>query len=97
MYNVDYRDYTTTFHPCIYVFVRDFQPLFTFFSGFIMTFTIYLILLKNKIIPLQYKLFLGIIFSYILINSIIHRIYYKIRLNYPKDKNAILYKYLTIF
>ena len=64
MYNVNHKDYLTNFHPCIYVLFRDYQETVMLIMGIAMAFTFYFIMLKNKIIPLHYKSFLGIIFTY---------------------------------
>jgi len=95
MYNVNHHDYLTNFHPCLFVFFREYQELALTFMGIIMAFTFYFILFKNEIIPLQYKLFLGIIFSYLFIDNIIQTRYYNKNLNYPKSKNTILNRYFT--
>ena len=35
MYNVNYHDYLTNFHPCLFVFFRDYQELSLSFMGVI--------------------------------------------------------------
>lgn len=96
MYNVNHHDYLTNFHPCLFVFFRDYQELLLSFMGIIMAFTFNFILFKNKIIPLQYKLFFGIILNYLFIDNIIQTRYYN-KINYPKTKDNILHKYFTFF
>lgn len=95
MYNVNHEDYLTNFYPGLFVFFRDYQELSLSFMGIIMAFTFYFILFKNKIIPFQYKLFLGLIFSYLFFDNIIQTRYYNKNLNYPKTKDNILHKYFT--
>lgn len=92
-YNVNYHDYLTTFHPCLFVLFKDYQSYPLSISGILMFLTFFYILFKNKIIKLQYKLISGSIFLYLFIDNIIKTRYYNTTLYYPKDKNHNLYKY----
>lgn len=96
-YNVNYQDYLTTFHPCLYVVFKDFQSYPLMISGILMFLTFFYILFKNKIIPLQYKLIFGSIFLYLFIDNILKTRHYTTTLKYPTDKNHKLYKYFTFF
>lgn len=93
MYNVSHYDFLTTFHPCLYSIFRKYQEHAITAMGIIMTFTYYYVLIKNKRIPLIYKLFLGLIFSYFFIDNLVQTRYYKKSLKYPEDKSHVLYKY----
>ena len=97
MYNVNHHDYLTNFHPCLFVFFRNYQELALTLMGLVIAFTFYFVLYFNKLIPLTYKIFLGCIFSYLLIDNIIQTRYYETKLNYPKSKDNIVNKYLTFF
>jgi hypothetical protein len=65
--------------------------------GIVMAFTFYFILFKNNIIPIQYKLLLGSMFTYLFIDNIIQTRFYNKNLKYPKSKDNILNKYFTFF
>ena len=85
MYNVKHNNYLTTFHPCLFVLFRGYQEIVLYLMGVITAFTVYLILFKNKIIPIQYKLFLGIAFTYLIIDNLIQTRFLNKNLNYPKE------------
>lgn len=94
-YKVNYRDYLTNFHPCLYAIFKDYQWLPLMLSGVLMFITFFYILIKNRIIPYIYKLIAGVVFLYLFIDNIIKTRYYDTNLKYPKNRDHILYKYLT--
>ena len=96
MYSVNHHNYLTNFHPCLFVFFRKYQELSLTIMGLMMAFTFYFILLKNKLIPFGYKLMLGGIFSYLFIDNIIQTRYFNKNLNYPKNKDHLLYRFAFI-
>jgi hypothetical protein len=93
-YNVDHTDYLTNYHPCIFVFFRDYQEIAISIMGIIMSITFYYILINNTIIPFSYKLLLGTIFTYLFIDNIIQTRIYNKNLQYPTSSDSFINKYL---
>ena len=71
MYNVDFKNYDTTFHPCMYVLFRKYQHIPLIISGIIMALTYYYILYYNENIIYINKIIFFILFSYLFIDSFI--------------------------
>jgi hypothetical protein len=90
MYNIEHTNFLTTFHPCLFVYFREYQEFFLIIMGIIMAVVFYFILFKNKIIPIIYKLVLGIIFTYLFIDNAILPRFYKKTLEYPKSEKHIM-------
>ena len=84
MYGLDHRKYLTTFHPCMYIFFRNYQEVALTIMGIVMVFTFYFIIAKTKLISLPYKVFFALIFGYLFLDSIIRSRFTKKSLDYPK-------------
>lgn len=90
MYNIDHNNFLTTFHPCLFIYFREYQEFFLIIIGLIMAFTFYFILFKNNIIQLIYKVIIGIIFTYLFLDNFIQSRFYKKNLTYPKSEKHIM-------
>jgi hypothetical protein len=83
MYNINHKDYLTTFHPCLFVLFKEYQGTIILLTGLVTSYTFYFILFFNNIIPLQYKILLGAIYTYNLIDNIIIKYYSNTKTYYP--------------
>lgn len=90
-YGVDHHKYQTNFHPCLYAVFEDYQAIPLYFSGIIMFFTVFYLLLRNTVIPAPYRIIAGSIFLWLFTYNIITTRYYDTKLRYPTDKNHRLY------
>lgn len=87
MYGLDHRKYLTTFHPCMYIFFRNYQKVALTIMGIVMVFTFYFIIVKTKLISFLYKVFFAIIFGYLFLDSAIRSRFSKKRPDYPEYLN----------
>ena len=71
-------NYCTNFHPCTFVFFREYHELPLAIMGIVLFFTFYYILFKIKML-VCYKLLIGFIFSYLFCNNIV-------KVQYTNDK-----------
>jgi len=94
-YGVDYNEYQTNFHPCLYAVFENYQAVPLYLSGGIMFFTFFYLLLQNQTIPASYRVIMGGIFMGLFIYNIITTRYYDTKLRYPTDKEHILYRYFS--
>jgi hypothetical protein len=84
MYGLDHRRYLTTFHPCMYIYFRNYQEVALTIMGIVMLFTFYFITVKTKLISMPYKVFFALIFGYLFLDSAILSRFIKKNLDYPE-------------
>jgi hypothetical protein len=71
MYNINYYEYSINFHPFLCIFFRKYKYIPAYLFTIMMVITFFYIILKNKTIPIIYKLFFLIIFIYLLTTNIL--------------------------
>jgi len=81
-YGVNHRKYLTTFHPCLYELFGNYQSIPLYLSGIIMFFTVFYLLIKNKSLPLEYRIFAGSIFFFLFMYNLLSTRYYDNKLYY---------------
>jgi len=95
-YGANHHEYTTSFHPCLYIIFNKYQWIPLTISGGMMFFTVFYLLWKNTSISLILRLVTGVIFFCLYVYNLATTRYYNNKLKYPLDMEHRLYKYFTI-